>query len=91
MLELVPVADLLIVVVRLDRTDAADLERNLGTLRELSSAPMVLVVVGERHAFTYYRRRGYGYRYGRRYGYGYGSRRFTAPANTPDDARHELE
>jgi tyrosine-protein kinase Etk/Wzc len=102
-LELVPVADLIVVVVRLDRTDVADLERTLGTLRELSSVPMVLVVVGERYAFNYYRRRGYGYRYGRRYGYGYGygygsrSRRTTATAKVTgpqvvlDDQRAELE
>jgi len=45
-LELVPLADVIVVVVRLGKTSIAEAESTLSILRDLTTAPLLLVVVG---------------------------------------------
>ncbi len=49
-LELVPLADVIVVVVRLGETSIAAAESTLAILRDLTTAPLLLVVVGGRAA-----------------------------------------
>lgn len=60
-LELVPLADVIVVVVRLGETSIAAAESTVSILRDLTTAPLLLVVVGGSSAG---RGDGYGYGYG---------------------------
>lgn len=53
-LELVPQADVIVVVVRLGRSDVRAIERTMATLRDLTKAPLLLVLVGVEQSRNYY-------------------------------------
>ena len=53
-LELVPLADLIVVVVRMGRTQVEAAERTIATLKDLTNAPMVLVIAGMKQEQTQY-------------------------------------
>lgn len=53
-LELVPQADVIVVVVRLGRSDVRAIERTMATLRDLTEAPLLLVLVGVEQSRNYY-------------------------------------
>jgi len=53
-LELVPQADVIVVVVRLGRSDVRAVERTMATLRDLTKAPLLLVLVGVEQSRNYY-------------------------------------
>lgn len=53
-LELVPQADVIVVVVRLGRSDVRAIERTMATLRDLTTAPLLLVLVGVEQSRNYY-------------------------------------
>lgn len=58
-LELVPLADVVVMVVRLGETSISTAENTVSILRDLTTAPLLLVVVGGSSS-----QRGYGYGYG---------------------------
>ena len=53
-LELVPLADVIIVVVRLNRTEMTAAERTMATLKDLTNAPLLLVIAGMKQEKTDY-------------------------------------
>ena len=53
-LELVPLADLIIVVVRVGRTELDSAERTMAILKDLTTAPLLLVIVGMKQEDTHY-------------------------------------
>ena len=53
-LEMVPLADVVVVVTRLGRTQVEELQRTMAMLRDLTAAPLLLVVVGVQHTRAYY-------------------------------------
>ena len=53
-LELVPMADVIIMVVRPGRTDMVAAQRTIATLRDLTTSPVVLVLVGLKQDATEY-------------------------------------
>jgi Mrp family chromosome partitioning ATPase len=53
-LELVPLADLIVVVVRMNRTQIESAERTIAILRDLTTVPLLLVLSGMKQERTHY-------------------------------------
>lgn len=78
-LELVPLADLIIVVVRTGRTEMEAAQRTIAILKDLTTAPLLLVIAGMKQEQT-----AYYYDYRER-------RRKDPPANTKMPARRAID